>query len=186
LMVALDINYLIGPNLMSLQYQLLAVITTADGKTATTVALTALSIFVYWYIWRQQCKDKAKADERARKEIRRKCTVQPRNDWTFEEIKHHDGRKGAGPLLIAVDGDVYNVWQGMQHFGPGAMNNCFLNGTDVYRMLAKDIIDPRADDGAPLTASESVRLEDWKDHLKQTYDHVGKLRPELRPKARRL
>lgn len=57
--------------------------------------------------------------EAAREERRLAAYIEPRDLWKEEELAKWRGEDFTGPLLIAVDGLVYNVWQGRHFYGPG-------------------------------------------------------------------
>lgn len=42
-----------------------------------------------------------------------------RRDFTVEELKIYDGRSGEGRVLVAVNGNVYDVTKGKRFYGPG-------------------------------------------------------------------
>lgn len=42
-----------------------------------------------------------------------------RRDFTVEELKEYDGNQGDGRILVAVNGNVYDVTKGARFYGPG-------------------------------------------------------------------
>lgn len=47
-----------------------------------------------------------------------------RRDFTVQELRQYDGRSGNGRVLVAVNGNVYDVTKGKKFYGPG---NFFCN-----------------------------------------------------------
>eukprot|EP00931_Biecheleriopsis_adriatica_P089899 TRINITY_DN63971_c0_g1_i1.p1 TRINITY_DN63971_c0_g1~~TRINITY_DN63971_c0_g1_i1.p1 ORF type:complete len:186 (+),score=35.62 TRINITY_DN63971_c0_g1_i1:37-558(+) len=97
-----------------------------------------------------------------------------KKDWREEELRPYDGQDPEKPILIGVDGDVFNVWRGRNFYGAEGPYNEFA-GKDATRLLAKQIIEPEEDDGEPLTAMERENLENWKGLFSSKYEHVGAL-----------
>jgi len=145
------------------------------------------------------------ADDRARKSIReeenaryeayqaekaQKAHIEPKDYWTLEEIAEYNGYppdyKGdsideyalnyEGPILLAADGFVFNVWKGKNFYGPGGEYHLFA-GRDATRLLAKTIVREETDEEAskPLTIAERAALAGWMFTLKNKYEVVGKL-----------
>ena len=53
------------------------------------------------------------AAERARLAL-----IEPKDEWTKEELAAYDGSQSmTGPILIAVDGFVFNCYKGRQFYG---------------------------------------------------------------------
>lgn len=42
-----------------------------------------------------------------------------RRDFTVAELKIYDGKQGEGRVLVAVNGNVYDVTKGKRFYGPG-------------------------------------------------------------------
>ena len=42
-----------------------------------------------------------------------------RRDFTVAELKHYDGNQPDGRVLVAVNGNVYDVTKGKRFYGPG-------------------------------------------------------------------
>ncbi len=59
--------------------------------------------------------------ERAYQEERERLAyIEPREVWREEELQAYDGsRDEIGPILMAVKGDVFNVWKGRNFYGKG-------------------------------------------------------------------
>merc|ERR550525_410661 len=94
--------------------------------------------------------------------------------WHLEELKEFDGKDENKPILIGVDGEVYNVWRGRDFYGSQGAYNAFAGG-DATRLLAKYIVDKAEDDGQPLNSMEIDQLNSWKELFRYKYDNVGTL-----------
>jgi len=146
--------------------------------TPQRILLGVALVVAYSYYCERRNAREGEAREKEIEEIKRKIHVDYRDDWSLDEVKKYNGEDQGepSPLLVAIDGDVYNVWHGYQYYGPGGSYHCFLNGKDAYRLFAKGILDESEDDGAILTLKEKGALEDWKSHFQSKYVHVGRLR----------
>ena len=102
-------------------------------------------------------------------------SVQFKDEWTLEEISEFNGQDDSKPILMGIEGKVYEVSKGRDYYGKdGGYKN--LAGRDASRMLAKNILDPKKDNMAPLTDSEKQQLKQWKEFFDNKYPIVGKLR----------
>lgn len=48
-----------------------------------------------------------------------------KRDFTVEELKKYDGNQEDGRVLVAVNGNVYDVTKGKRFYGPGKCQNYF-------------------------------------------------------------
>uniref|UniRef100_A0A336MQC6 CSON001928 protein n=1 Tax=Culicoides sonorensis TaxID=179676 RepID=A0A336MQC6_CULSO len=85
-----------------------------------------------------------------------------RRDFTVKELREYDGNQKDGRVLIAVNGNVYDVTKGKRFYGPGGPYAAF-GGRDASRGLAT----------FSVTSNDNLEYDDLKK-----YDLVGKL---LRP-----
>mmetsp|Transcript_77781 Transcript_77781/g.217969 ORF Transcript_77781/g.217969 Transcript_77781/m.217969 type:complete len:170 (+) Transcript_77781:99-608(+) len=111
---------------------------------------------------------------RKRRELEQRMHVDQREGWLLEDLKAYDGRDLDSPILLAIDGRVFNVWRSRHLYGAGG-SYAELAGRDATRMLAKGSLDESADDGAPLTQSEREAMEGWKAYFEFKYDDCGTL-----------
>ncbi|KAL7551623.1 hypothetical protein ACHAWF_014824 [Thalassiosira exigua] len=117
------------------------------------------------------------AEERERQEERERLAyVEPREAWREEDLRAYDGIDATGPLLMAVKGDVFNVWKGRNFYGPGAEYN-IMAGRDATRFLAKNRLEEESDKEreVALNIAERANLEVWYWTIKNKYQHVGRL-----------
>ncbi|KAL7535403.1 hypothetical protein ACHAXR_009531 [Thalassiosira sp. AJA248-18] len=125
------------------------------------------------------------AKEREHQEERERLAfIEPREIWKEEELKPYDGTSDeTGPLLMAVKGDVFNVWKGRNFYGPGAEYN-IMAGRDATRFLAKNRLEEESDDekSVALNIAERANLEAWYWTIKNKYEIVGRLE-EYDPKT---
>eukprot|EP00930_Biecheleria_cincta_P059373 TRINITY_DN45106_c0_g1_i1.p1 TRINITY_DN45106_c0_g1~~TRINITY_DN45106_c0_g1_i1.p1 ORF type:complete len:272 (-),score=52.67 TRINITY_DN45106_c0_g1_i1:52-867(-) len=115
---------------------------------------------------------KLQADKEAR---RKRAYIAPQEKpWTDEELAAYDGSKDEdGPILIACDGKVYNVWQGAHFYAPGCEYHA-LAGRDATRLLAKNQLEEESEESLKkaLNLAEQASLEIWKAKFAK-YDVVG-------------
>lgn len=121
--------------------------------------------------WEEQ--DRLRREERARL-----AYIQPRDYWKEEELKPYDGTgdNEDGPILMAVNGDVYNVWKGRHFYGPGCEYHIFA-GRDATRLLAKGKLEEETDEEKEkkLNIADKAALQGWIYTFKTKYEIVGKL-----------
>lgn len=99
-----------------------------------------------------------------------------KRDFTLEELKEYDGVKGEGRVLIAVNGNVFDVTRGKTFYGPGGPYSIFA-GRDASRGLATFSFDLKEeyDDLSDLKPHEMDSVIEWEMQFKDKYDYVGKL-----------
>ncbi|EEB11058.1 membrane-associated progesterone receptor component, putative [Pediculus humanus corporis] len=104
-----------------------------------------------------------------------------KKDFTVEELRKYDGTQPDGRILVAVNGNVFDVTRkGKCFYGPGGPYSAF-GGRDASRGLAKftvDITDNDYDDLSDLNAMEMESVREWEMQFKEKYEYVGRL---LRP-----
>lgn len=101
-----------------------------------------------------------------------------RRDFTIKELRPYDGNQPDGRVLVAVNGNVYDVTKGKRFYGPGGPYATFA-GRDASRNLATFSVVPNDkeeyDDLSDLGAMEMDSVRDWDMQFKEKYDYVGKL-----------
>ena len=116
--------------------------------------------------------------EKYQQERARQAHIEPKEYWTEDEIKQYDGRASNpdGPILLAADGIVFNVWKGRQFYMEGGEYHIFA-GRDATRLLARTLVEEESieDSKKPLTMAERAALAGWIWTFKNKYDIVGKL-----------
>ncbi|PSN48647.1 Membrane-associated progesterone receptor component 2 [Blattella germanica] len=102
-----------------------------------------------------------------------------RKDFTVEELKKYDGNGPDGRILVAVNGNVFDVTKGKRFYGPGGPYSAF-GGRDASRGLATFSIGTKDeyDDLSDLNTMEMDSVREWEMQFKEKYDYVGRL---LRP-----
>lgn len=104
--------------------------------------------------------------------------IQPKDEWLEEELSAYNGENDlSGPILLAVKGDVFNVWKGRNFYGPDAEYH-IMAGRDATRFLAKNRLEEETEDEKKieLNIAERANLEVWFYTIKNKYQFVGKLR----------
>jgi membrane-associated progesterone receptor component len=130
---------------------------------------------------------KREAKERAYQEEReRHAYIEPREVWREEDLQAYDGgRNETGPILLAVKGDVFNVWKGRNFYGKGGEYH-IMAGRDATRFLAKNRLEEESDEekSVDLNIAERANLEAWYWTIKNKYQLVGSLDgyDDLKPK----
>jgi len=152
---------------------------TAGIVTAAGAATWAL----VWFGGAEERENRRKwreyeAQETLEREARwKRASVAPKDEWTVEELKFYDGSNDLkGPLLIAVDGGVYNCHKGRHFYGPGCEYHVFA-GRDATRLLAKGLLEEETpeDMKQPLSYVERAALAGWLLTFKAKYEFVGRL-----------
>ncbi|CAK9059952.1 Probable steroid-binding protein 3 (AtMP3) (Membrane-associated progesterone-binding protein 2) (AtMAPR2) [Durusdinium trenchii] len=121
-------------------------------------------------LWRDYLAAKRVAQRRALEE---KMHL-PKREWRVEELELYNGTDPLQPILIGVDGEVFNVWRGRDFYGAEGPYGVFA-GKDATRYFAKQIVSLDEDDGLPLTSEELDNMRQWKDFLRMKYDAAGTL-----------
>lgn len=101
-----------------------------------------------------------------------------RRDFTVAELRKFDGTQPDGRVLVAVNGNVYDVTKGKRFYGPGGPYATFA-GRDASRNLATFSVSAEDkddyDDLSDLSAMEMDSVLEWEMQFKEKYILVGKL-----------
>ncbi|KAH8356214.1 hypothetical protein KR200_008291 [Drosophila serrata] len=101
-----------------------------------------------------------------------------RRDFTVKELRQYDGNQPDGRVLVAVNGNIYDVSKGKRFYGPGGPYATFA-GKDASRNLATFSVNSNDkdeyDDLSDLTAVEMDSVREWEMQFKEKYELVGKL-----------
>ncbi|OBZ84128.1 Damage response protein 1 [Choanephora cucurbitarum] len=103
-------------------------------------------------------------------------------NYTPLDLVPFDGHDQQKPILMAVNGSVYDVTRGRNFYGPEGPYANFA-GHDASRGLAKNsfdedmLVDPKGpiDRLEDLSAEEWDSLREWEQHFANKYTLVGKL-----------
>lgn len=115
--------------------------------------------------------------EALQQERERLAFVQPKDEWREEELSAYNGENDpSGPILLAVKGDVFNVWKGRNFYGPDGEYH-IMAGRDATRFLAKNRLDLETEQErqVELNIAERANLEVWYWTIKNKYQFVGNL-----------
>mmetsp|Transcript_98535 Transcript_98535/g.195458 ORF Transcript_98535/g.195458 Transcript_98535/m.195458 type:complete len:160 (+) Transcript_98535:126-605(+) len=136
--------------------------------------LTLVALWMTWTWVSDFFEDRRRQRRfRERREFEARMRLEPK-EWRLEELREFDGSDPQKPILLGVNGDVYNVWRGRDFYGKDGAYGAFA-GRDASRQLAKNIVDESEDDGQPLGKEELESLRNWKEFFHFKYDHVGTL-----------
>ncbi|CAG9856276.1 unnamed protein product [Phyllotreta striolata] len=100
-----------------------------------------------------------------------------KRDFTVEELKKYDGTQEDGRVLVAVNGNVYDVTRGKRFYGPGGPYAAF-GGRDASRGLATFNVTAAGegyDDLSDLSTMEMDSVREWESQFKEKYEFVGRL-----------
>mmetsp|Transcript_26899 Transcript_26899/g.31294 ORF Transcript_26899/g.31294 Transcript_26899/m.31294 type:complete len:227 (+) Transcript_26899:245-925(+) len=126
---------------------------------------------------RKQYTEWEEKDRLRREEMAKLAYIEPRDYWKEEDLKPYDGTQDPdGPILMAVNGDVYNVWKGRHFYGPGCEYHIFA-GRDATRLLAKTKVEEESEEEKKneLNMAERAALQGWIFTIKSKYEYIGKL-----------
>ncbi len=121
---------------------------------------------------KREARGRAQREERARR-----AYIEPREIWKEEELRSYDGSgDDMGPILMAVKGDVFNVWKGRNFYGMGGEYH-IMAGRDATRFLAKNRLEEETNEekSVDLNIAERANLEAWYWTIKNKYQLVGSL-----------
>jgi membrane-associated progesterone receptor component len=145
------------------------------GGIAITGATAA-----WWILGAQDRENKEKYAEYEALQLEREklAFIETRETpWLEEELKAYNGENDpSGPILLAVKGDVFNVWKGRNFYGPDGEYH-IMAGRDATRFLAKNRLEEETEDEkkVPLNIAERASLEGWYWTIKNKYQFVGNL-----------
>ncbi|CAB9500168.1 Membrane steroid-binding protein 2 [Seminavis robusta] len=108
----------------------------------------------------------------------REAYIEPKEFWTESELAPYNGEQDEdGPILMAADGLVFNVYKGRNFYGSGGEYHLFA-GRDATRLLARTMTEEETEEEAqkPLTLGERAALAGWMFTLKNKYEIVGQLK----------
>lgn len=147
-------------------------------------AIATMGALAWWLGGAESRSRQAKHNEWETKEreyqeeCERLAFMEPREVWKEEDLKAYDGSAddNTGPILMAVKGDVFNVWKGRNFYGPGAEYH-IMAGRDATRFLAKNRLEEESEveKRVELNVAERANLEAWYWTIKNKYQRVGSL-----------
>ena len=148
----------------------------------SSVLLTVLALVVY--VWQQQYVLSLRARRFTSSSTKSRSVPEgdpaylpPKDCWVMDELAEYDGSGcDDGPVLVAVDGLVYNVAKARNFYGPGG-EYAVMGGTDATRYLARNSVEPETEEKAALAlnVAERAALAAWKLSFEQKYDSLGRL-----------
>ena len=152
-----------------------------DAGNSTATLYVGVGIIIVWiaFSWHQQRQREIEARKQQEEyaALVKKMTIEPRDNWTLDQIKVYNGNDPNAPILFAARGTIYNVWRGREFYGKGSPYHIFA-GTDATRLLAKGLLEPESEEdrAQPLGWFEKDSLNDWISTFEMKYDDVGKLK----------
>ena len=97
-------------------------------------------------------------------------------DYTADELRGYDGSDKTRPVLLAIEGRVFDVTHGRSFYGKGGPYEVFA-GRECAVALARMSFD-EADvhgDTSVLEPHEREKLTDWLETFEGKYRELGKL-----------
>ncbi|KAL3266195.1 hypothetical protein HHI36_010378 [Cryptolaemus montrouzieri] len=91
-----------------------------------------------------------------------------KRDFSVEELRKYDGTQEDGRVLVAVNGNVYDVTKGKRFYGPGGPYAAF-GGKDASRGLATFQVSVKTeeyDDLSDLNSMEMDSVREWEAQFK--------------------
>jgi len=103
--------------------------------------------------WKAQEKEYQAERERLAK-------IEPKEAWKVDELQQYNGEDEMGPILLAVKGDVFNVWKGRSFYGKDGEYHV-MAGRDATRFLAKNRLEEESEEElkVDLNVAERANLE---------------------------
>ena len=125
--------------------------------------------------WRAELAENKQREREVRERRAKLAYVEPKDVWSEKELAQYDGSDPDGPILLAIDGTVFNVWKGRSFYGMGGEYH-IMAGRDATRLLAKTTLEEETEEekNKPLTIAEKAALEGWFWTFKNKYDVVGR------------
>lgn len=131
------------------------------------MVLGAVLLFVF-IRWREESAAAAAFERRRARvaQLEELSHALPKRGYTESELHAYNGSEPDRPILMAADGQVFNVSRGADDFY--GSDGCYtkLAGRDASRLLAKGILEPESAEDAkvPLQPLELQTLRDWREH----------------------
>lgn len=99
-------------------------------------------------------------------------------DMTLETLDMYSGFDPTRPILLSVNGTVYNVSEGREFYGRGGSYHA-MAGKECARALAKMSLneDDFSSEVSDCSDQELQRLNEWIVKIKEKYPAVGKIVP---------
>lgn len=154
----------------------------ASAQTTELVAASVLGCSIVFSLFQnKQLKEHRLAEHRnfeaKQMERERRARLEPKISWDSAAVAMYDGNLDpeGGPILIALDGYVYNVWKGRNFYGLGGPYSIFA-GKDATRLLAKGLLEEETLEvrTIPLTLGERAVLSTWVLKFKAKYECLGR------------
>jgi membrane-associated progesterone receptor component len=98
-------------------------------------------------------------------------------ELTLEEMSKCTGDDPFRPILVAVKGNIYDVTEARNFYGPGGAYHVYA-GREAARALGKMSLDESECTGEldDLTEKEKTTLEQWESKFSKKYKVVGQVR----------
>ena len=119
---------------------------------------------------------RAVARDKVQPAAREPLPVGEARDYTAAELRTFDGSDRSRPVLLAIEGRIFDVTPGRSFYGKGGPYEMFA-GRECAVALSKLSFD-EADvhgDTSQIDGEEREKLNDWVETFEGKYDELGKL-----------
>ncbi|XP_061608585.1 neuferricin [Phyllopteryx taeniolatus] len=91
-----------------------------------------------------------------------------------QELSLYDGEEGSKGIYLAILGQVYDVHNGLKHYGPGGAYHSVAGKDASLAFITGDFTESGlTDDVSALSPLQAVALFDWLLFYQRTYQPVG-------------
>eukprot|EP01095_Lingulamoeba_sp_RSL-Kostka_P006615 TRINITY_DN2081_c4_g1_i1.p1 TRINITY_DN2081_c4_g1~~TRINITY_DN2081_c4_g1_i1.p1 ORF type:complete len:175 (-),score=59.81 TRINITY_DN2081_c4_g1_i1:86-610(-) len=111
-----------------------------------------------------------------KKQAFKKPEPKPLVNYTLEELAEYDGTDENKPILLALDGKVYDVTRGAAFYSKDGPYGIFA-GHDASLALALHEVDAKHLNQPidNLTNGQKHTIYEWEERFSMKYDHVGNI-----------
>ncbi|XP_040192647.1 neuferricin [Rana temporaria] len=104
------------------------------------------------------------------------CMVSGGRLMSKEELSSYDGRAASPGLYLAVLGQVFDVYKGSKHYGPGGSYSFFAARDASRAYVTGDFAEQGlVDNVSELSPTQMLHLHNWYNFYQKNYTPVGKL-----------
>jgi membrane-associated progesterone receptor component len=151
------------------------IITAVVGFLGVMIAYFLISRFVFYRPVFPKKKKASKTEEEEKPKEEEPIVLR---DFTIDQLASYNGTNNQ-PIYVAMCGDVFDVSEAEDFYGPGKSYHCFA-GRNSTRAMAKfcfDEVELANPETADLGPFERMMLQDWYNKFKfyKGYPIVGKL-----------
>ncbi|CAN8068300.1 unnamed protein product [Agarophyton chilense] len=107
-------------------------------------------------------------------------TIQPPEELSREELKQYNGRDVRLPVLLAVDGEVFDVSHAKRHYGPGETYHCLVGRDASWALVSGDLSEEALREcdlhlQDRMDEAQRADLKHWRGFFSKNYKRVARL-----------